>query len=191
MTVPTSTLGAVALGAEDAVRAVAAVKAQLRSDGTGEDALIEAHLLTALGVAERFIGAAGVAREMHAVLAPSRGWQSLPGGPVLAITEVEALAPDGSAAAIPADRYAIDIDMAGVGWIRVPPIEGVSRVRATYRAGLAEGWDALPAPIRQGAVLLAVHLFDGRGAEAAPPAAVAALWRPWRRMRLAGERRVA
>lgn len=81
---------------------------------------------------------------------------------MLAITGAEALAPDGSATAIPADRYAIDIDMAGTGWVRVPPIEGVSRVRATYRAGLAEGWDALPAPIRQGAVLLAVHLFDGR-----------------------------
>lgn len=191
MTGLTSTLGAVALGAEDAARAVAAVKAQLRSDGGAEDALIEAHILTALGVAERFIGVAAVARQMQAVLAPSRAWHALPGAPVLAITGVEALAADGGAAAMPADRYAIDIDAAGAGWVRVPPAEGVSRVRANYRAGLAENWDALPAPIRQGAVLLAAHLFDGRGAVAAPPAAVAALWRPWRRVRLMPQRRVA
>jgi len=43
----------------------------------------------------------------------------------------------------------------------------------------------LPEPLRQGIVRLAAHLYTVRGeAEAPPPACVAALWRPWRRLRL-------
>jgi hypothetical protein len=48
-------------------------------------------------------------------------------------------------------------------------------------------WDALPPPVAQGVVLLIAHLFADRDGTAAPPAAVAALWRPWRRMRLLRE----
>jgi hypothetical protein len=42
-------------------------------------------------------------------------------------------------------------------------------------------------PLRQGVVRLAAHLYAERdGPElGGPPAAVTALWRPWRRMRLA------
>ena len=47
-------------------------------------------------------------------------------------------------------------------------------------------WMALTViPWATGVVLLTAHLFDHRGGESAPPAAVTALWRPWRRMRLA------
>jgi hypothetical protein len=46
----------------------------------------------------------------------------------------------------------------------------------------------LPEGIRQGALRLAAHQYRERDVDApqpVPPAAVAALWRPWRRMRLA------
>jgi hypothetical protein len=36
--------------------------------------------------------------------------------------------------------------------------------------------------VAQGVVLLAAHLFEHRGDGATPPAAVAALWRPYRRL---------
>lgn len=55
----------------------------------------------------------------------------------------------------------------------------------SYTAGLADSWEALPAPLAQGAAVLVAHLFDGGTAQ--PPAAVSALWRPWRRVRLAME----
>ncbi|WP_375402055.1 head-tail connector protein [uncultured Sphingomonas sp.] len=51
---------------------------------------------------------------------------------------------------------------------------------------LATDWDGLPAGIAHGVVMLTAHLFEARGRDAAPPAAVAALWRPHRRMRLVG-----
>jgi hypothetical protein len=53
--------------------------------------------------------------------------------------------------------------------------------------GAAETWDAVPAPVAQGVAMLAAHLFDHRESDALPPAAVAALWRPYRRMRLSPE----
>lgn len=181
MTVPLSTLGEVSLGAEDAALAVAAVKAQLRIDGGVEDGWIAGLCATSLSLCERFTGRVAIEREMQVVLSAGSGWQALPDAPVRAITGVEGLPAEGAAFALPADAYAIDIDGGGRGWVRVTQPGAAGRVRVTYTAGLADSWDALPPSLAQGAVLLAAHLFDGRESEP-PPAAVAALWRPWRRM---------
>lgn len=104
-------------------------------------------------------------------MAAASEWRPLPVAPVRAITAV-------------APVTAIDIDEAGTGWVRMAAAGPVRFV-----AGLAVDWPAVPPPVAQGIVLLVAHLFDARTASAAPPAAVGALWRPWRRMRLAGERR--
>jgi hypothetical protein len=40
-------------------------------------------------------------------------------------------------------------------------------------------WDAVPAPVRQGIAMLIQHLAEDRPGRV-PPAAVAALWRPYR-----------
>jgi hypothetical protein len=53
-------------------------------------------------------------------------------------------------------------------------------------AGIADDENSVPEPIRQGVLRLVAHLFmsrDGEGGQ--PPAAVTALWRPYRRLRLA------
>ncbi|HEY9554520.1 hypothetical protein [Allosphingosinicella sp.] len=88
--------------------------------------------------------------------------------------------------ALAAETYAIDIDANGDSWVRVTQPLDAARVRVSYQAGLAADWVALPEALRQGVARLVAHLFthhdaaDGGG----PPAAVTALWRPWRRMRL-------
>ena len=48
----------------------------------------------------------------------------------------------------------------------------------------AQDWASVPAPIAHGVTMLVAHLFDHRESDVAPPAAVAALWRPYRWMRL-------
>ena len=48
-------------------------------------------------------------------------------------------------------------------------------------------WDGVPAPVRHGGAMLVQHLFEDRNRSAAPPAAVAALWRPYRVMRLSAK----
>lgn len=161
-----------------------AARAHLRISGDGEDALIERLAATALALGEAFTGTAWIARDWTDALPVSRAWQMLGVAPVTAIGSVEGLPAEGSAFALPVDGYAIDIDASGQGWVRVvaPGIAG--RVRVTLSAGAAAGWGDLPPPLAQGVVLLIAHLFEHREADTAPPAAVSALWRPWRRMRL-------
>lgn len=170
--------------AQDA--AVAAVKAYLRIDTGDEDDLVGRLVLAAIGHGERFLGQALIVRTMRQILpVADGGWRGLATGPVAAITLVEAVAADGSLLGLAPADYAIDIDAGGDGWVRAIAV-GAARMRVTFSAGLAAGWGGLPEPIAQGAVRLAAHLFTHRddASEAAPPAAIAALWRPWRRMRL-------
>lgn len=173
-------LGVVTLGAEDRALAVAAVKAMLRVQLTDEDALIAAFAESALGLCEQFIGQIAIRRTLRQPIPVRAGWQRLGAGPVRAIAGVETLG--GVALAVAA--YAIDVDAAGDGWVRVGDAGGDAQVVAVFEAGLAAGWNDLPAPLRQGVVLLAAYLFDERDASSAPPAAVTALWRPFRRMAL-------
>jgi uncharacterized phiE125 gp8 family phage protein len=161
-----------------------AAKAHLRMAGTSEDEGVAGAAASALALAEAFTARAWIERGWTGVLGGGAGWQRLETAPVRAILGVEALAADGSASALPVGGYAVDIDGDGEGWVRVSAPAG--RVRVTYRAGAAADWDTLPAPVAQGVVLLAAHLLGGRAGAEPPPAAVSALWRPWRRMRLAG-----
>ena len=51
---------------------------------------------------------------------------------------------------------------------------------------MAADQNDVPEPIRQGVLRLVAHLFTTRdGSDGEPPAAVTALWRPYRRMKLA------
>jgi uncharacterized phiE125 gp8 family phage protein len=161
-----------------------AAKAQLRSMTDAEDGLIERLAATALSVAEAFTGRIWIAREDWRDTLPAVPmWQMLGAAPVTAITSVEGVPAEGAAFALAADAYAIDIDAEGCGWVRVRSAGAAGRIRVTYRAGLVEDWDVLPPTIALGTALLTAHLFEGRGDDT-PPAAVSALWGPWRRLRL-------
>ncbi|MES2986891.1 MAG: head-tail connector protein [Pseudomonadota bacterium] len=162
-----------------------AAKAQLRVAGDSEDALIEGYAASALALCEAFTGRSMLKREWQAVLPVTRGWQALALAGVTAITAVTGLSADGDTIAFAPEAYAVDLAADGLGWVRVIAPGAAGRVAVTFMAGVAEGWDDLPAPIAQGAVLMIVHWFDARTAALAVPAAVTALWRPWRRIRLA------
>ena len=160
-------------------------KAYLRIESGGEDALIGALLASAIGVCEAFIGSALVRRDVAETLAADGRWQRLRVAPVEAIVAVEQVDPSGTASALSPPSYAVDIDGAGEGWVRAPGM----RVRVRYVAGLSPDAAGVPAAIAQGVIRLVAHLYASRDDAKAPPAAVAALWRPFRRVRLARERR--
>ncbi|MDP5279998.1 hypothetical protein Q9Q95_13775 [Sphingomonas sp. DG1-23] len=168
-----------------------AARLYLRIAGAAEDASLETHAATALALCEAFTGRALIVRAWQTVLPAHGAWQRLPAAPVTTIDSVEGLGMSGNAFALPVDAYAIDIDAVGDGWVRGSPAIAAGRIRIGYSAGLAADWAALPAPLAQGMVLLATHLFEARASGGAPPAAVAALWRPWRRVRLEAARRSA
>lgn len=156
--------------------AVAGVRAYLRMAGAGEEAVLAGLALTAFAIGEAFTGAAFL-RRAHEEAAPATGlWTPLPVEPVAAITGVTV-----GGAALPVEAYAVDIDADGCGWVRV---RAAGTATVTYEAGLAATWEALPPGVAQGVVMLVAHLFEDRTGARMPPAAVAALWRPWRRMRL-------
>ncbi|WP_082467289.1 hypothetical protein [Sphingomonas sp. Leaf25] len=148
-----------------------AARGYLRIVARDEDGVIEGAAAAALALAEGFTGQALIAREHVAAMAAAGEWRALPVQPVRSITGGGAVA-------------AVDIDANGTGWVRMA---AAGEVR--FVAGLAEDWAGLPPAVAQGVVLLAAHLIEARGRDLAPPAAVGALWRPWRRMRIGSARR--
>ena len=185
MTFTTNGPGEMMLGTADRVAAVAEIKGALRVAVADDDALIAAFAEAALGLAERFLGRALLLRPVTERVPGSRAWQPLGAMPVLAISSVSAVAGD-TVTPLAVDDYAIDLDAEANGWVRVTgDVPGV--IEVAYQAGWIGTWPLIPAPVRQGIVLLAAHLYTERDASEPPPTAVTALWRPFRRMALAQE----
>ncbi len=166
--------------------AVAAAKSYLRIEGAADDALLATLAGAALAACEAFIRQTLIVRQVDEYRAVTGHWTRLARTPVRSIAQVQGLGTDGVPRAIPVGAYTIDIDANGDGWVRIDPGIGLERVVVTYQAGMASDWAGLPAAIPQGVSRLVAYLYTQRDAAqaAGPPAAVAALWRPWRRMDL-------
>lgn len=169
--------------------ALSELKAWLGISRSAEDAGLLALMRTALELCEGFTGTMPLQCGCEDVLAARGEWQALGAQPVRAITALAALDVQGVRVPLVATDYEFDIDTNGHGLVRLlKPIEQ-SRVVVTYSAGLADDWEALPEALRHGVIRLAAHQHRARDDEKKsgllPPAAIAALWRPWRRMRLA------
>lgn len=161
-------------------------RAQLRIEAGHDDALLAGLLRSATALCEQVTGLALVERAVTETLAISGEWQRLAMTPVRAISAVEGVPAEGSAFAFPVASYAIDIDPRGDGWVKVSVPGAAGRMRVRYAAGLAASAGEVPEGLRQGIMLLTAHLHRERDRSEGkdPPASVAALWRPWRRMRL-------
>ena len=151
--------------------------------------MVERIAASAILLFEAFAGRVLITRSGREIVPSQARWTRLAATPVRSIDLVEGLPAEGSAIVMPMGSYAIDLDASGDGWVRVGVAGIAGRVRVTLSAGDCADWDAVPGPVAQGIVLLAAHMIEGRGAEDAPPAAVSALWRPYRRMRIAGAMR--
>ena len=160
-------------------------QAYVRIETGEEEALLAGLIRTASALCEAFLGRVVIAREFTADVPASGKWEWLAPGPVQSVTLVEAVDDAGLALPVSSAGYAIDIDAAGDGWVRVASANA-ARVRVSGTAGMAQDENGVPEPIRQGVLRLVAHLFTARGGDAGePPAAVTALWRPYRRMRVA------
>lgn len=167
--------------------ALAELKQWLGVTTARDDAPLAALLAAALETCEAFTGRMPLVAVCEQTVPATTGWQALSTRPVQAITLVEGIAGDGTRLALPAGSYEIDLDADGTGRVRLPPSAAASKAAIRFRAGLADEWDSLPDGLRQGMIRLAAHQHrerDTSGAAPLPPASVAALWRPWRRMRL-------
>lgn len=153
-----------------------------------DDAQLAGLLRAAIDLCEGFTGIMPLEQACEAVLPVVTGWQDLPARPVQAITLVQGIPAEGARFTLPPADYALDLTAAGAGRVRVLNPGAAGRIAVRFTAGLAASWSAMPEALRHGAVRLAAHQYrqrEGEGGDAVPPAAVAALWRPWRRLRLA------
>ena len=175
------------LTAELAPPAVSLAEAQayVRVETGEEEAILAGLIRTATAMCEQFTGAVLLTRGFTETLRGCGEWQRLGLTPVRSIDTVEAVASDGTASLLPAGAYAVDVDSAGDGWVRLMPGHSPCKMRVSGIAGIAAESSDVPEPLRQGIVRLTAHLFNARdGGGGDPPAAVTAMWRPFRRMRI-------
>jgi uncharacterized phiE125 gp8 family phage protein len=161
-------------------------QAYVRIETGEEEALLAGLIRTASALCEAFINQVVIARPFEQDIPASTVWERLSVTPVRSISNVASVDASGFETPVPGDAYTVDIDSAGDGWVRVSNASPDSRIRVRGTAGMSDGENNVPEPIRQGVLRLVAHLFtarDGEGGE--PPAAVTALWRPYRRTRLA------
>ena len=116
------------------------------------------------------------------------GYQALATRPVTAVTGIEGVDVNGVRTAFAPSAYQVVITADGTARIAVTQPGNFTRCAVQFTAGYSASWDSLPDPIRHGIIRLAAHQYrniDNAGAVPLPPAAVTALWLPWRRLNLA------
>jgi uncharacterized phiE125 gp8 family phage protein len=193
------------LGMAEPIVSLAEAQAFARIETDDEEALLAGLIRTASGLCEAFLGQVVIARQFQVSIPATSDWQRLSVTPVRSIDLVETVASDGSRMTMAVDGYAMDVDSKGDGWVRLtrvplPELTAVAAltgdrivpeyfrqgyVSVSGSAGIALTENDVPEPIRQGVLRLVASLFadrDGDGGDI--PAAVTALWRPYRRMRV-------
>ena len=153
-----------------------------------DDAQLTQLLRTSLETCEHFTGTMPLQQDCEEVLAVNADWQVLATRPVQAIAGADGLPADGARFTLPVSSYEIDLGADGTGQVRVSNPGSAGRIAVRFSAGLAADWAALPEGLRHGVLRLAAFQYRARegGTDTGqwPPSAVAALWRPWRRLRL-------
>ena len=168
-------------GGAEPIVTLAEAQAFARIETGEEEALVAGLIRSATSLCEAFLRKSVIERAFTEALTASSNWQRLNAAPVRSISGVTK---DGFP--IASTAYTTDIDSSGSGWIRITDSAISGTVELSGTAGIAVSQNGVPEPIRQGVLRLVAHLFsarDGDGGEI--PAAVTALWRPYRRMALA------
>jgi uncharacterized phiE125 gp8 family phage protein len=160
---------------------LAEAQAFARIETGEEEALVAGLIRSASCLCEAFLGQIVIERAFTETVNSGPEWQRLNAFPV---TSISGASYGGSPLA--ATAFATDIDANGCGWVRIvdPAVGGIIEIGGT--AGMAAAQNGVHEAIRQGVLRLVAYLFtsrDGEGGEI--PAAVTALWRPFRRARLA------
>ncbi|WP_086618690.1 head-tail connector protein [Erythrobacter tepidarius] len=166
--------------------ALAELKHWLAITRPDEDAALAQLLETSVTICEAFTGQSPLHQTIEEIVPVANGWQELAARPVQALVAAAIIAQDGARTPLDEPDLVIELRAAGSACIRISkPITGRA-VALQLRVGIAAEWDALPPPLAQGIIRLAAHHYRDRDSKAStvPPASVAALWRPWRQVRL-------
>lgn len=160
----------------------------LRMGAPIDDAVVAGLIRAATNICEAFIGQWLIVRTAEETVPLSRGAAALGSRPVVALDEVTLLSA-GAAEKLPDERYRLTVARDGTGRVMIVDPGPAERVRIVYSAGIADDANGVPEAVRQGIVRMTQHLYDARDDDGtAPPAMIAALWKPWRRLTLGSGR---
>ena len=161
-------------------------RAYLRIEHDEDDPPLGAIILAAIGYAERFTGQMLIRRGVREIVSAGSGWRTLSAFPVAIVSGVTGIPAEGARFALDPSAYEVKIGSRGEAYVRVLKPGSAGRAEVAGEAGLAAMWADLPELLRHGILRLVAHLHAHRDAtdDTGPPAAVAALLRPWRRLRV-------
>ena len=168
--------------------ALSELKDWLAITTTREDEALTRLLGASLATCNAFTRQVALETTFEEIHPAASEWQTLGLMPVRSITQVEAIAGDLSRVPLVVGQYLIDITAFSAGRIRLLSVIAEPEIAVRYTAGLAADWDSLDGGLRHGILRLAAHHFRAREmqlGDPVPPAAVAALWQPFRQMRVA------
>lgn len=177
--------------AEVSASALTDLKNWLGISRPNEDELLRDLLRSSIVLCEAFTGQAPLSQLIEERLPVRAGRNVLYFRPVIAFDEAELIAQSGIRTAIGPDAFRFSIENDGSACFELLDDMVGQAIAVRARIGIAVVWDNVPAPLKQGIIRFAAHQYRDRDrpgsnkAPDTPPAIVAALWRPWRVMRLA------
>lgn len=176
---------------------LADAKAQLRVDGTAEDAFIASLIVTSRLQIEAALGIALITQGWRWTVDewPAGPGVELPIRPVQSVEALEIKRADGTPVTVPASQYHVDGAGSPARIVYAPaslPMPGViaGGISVSFTAGYGAAPADVPPPIRQALSMLVAHWFENRepvaiGSSAvAIPETVSSLLAPYRQVRL-------
>lgn len=161
----------------------------LRLGASVDDAVVAGLIRAAASICESFVGQWLMIREAEEVVAVTGSQIRLAVRPVAGIEAVTLLSAAGGESEVAEAKLGLRISSDGTGWLSIADTGDADRARIRYRAGMAPDVNGIPEAIRHGILRMMQHLHTARDGEAgAPPAMIAALWQPWRRVGLGSGR---
>lgn len=158
---------------------LAEVKQFLRIETAEENALLSMWISLAREACEQFTGRALITQDWRLDIAAARRVNLSP-GPVQQILQVTHIMGQQSEI-LDSARYEL-VRQGGDAELVFENHPGQGRLLVEFRTGYGDDWNAVPLSLRQGMLRLVGHYHRFRDASDAPamPAAVSALWRPFR-----------
>jgi len=161
----------------------------LRLGASIDDAVVAGLVRAAANICEAFVGQWLIVRAAEELLPAGAGEMRLSARPVVAVDNATLLSAEGAESEVAEAGRRLRVATDGTGWLSIDGADGAAKIRVRYRAGMAADANAIPEAIRHGILRMMQHLHDARDGEGgAPPAMIAALWQPWRRVGLGSGR---
>lgn len=147
-----------------------------------EDQVLVDLLKSSLAICEAFIGQMPLEQTIEERLAPTAGSHALISQPVKALVGIESTDAYQSRSVLQSEEFDFSLGSNGKACIDFHQAIDADAIVTTVRAGIASTWADIPKPLKQGIIRLAAYHYRDRDSASnpAPPASVAALWRPWR-----------